>query len=350
MKLGIVVNDIATERAGYTTTHLAMAATNLGHEVWYMGVADFAYDPDENAHARARSVPMRRYRTGRAYLKQLLGDEAQARRITLDELDVLLLRNDPAEDAIKRPWARLAGINFSRLAMRHGVIVLNDPDGLAQAINKMYLQYFPEQARPATLITRDRREIKEFIRSQGGWGVLKPLSGSGGHNVFLVRPEEEANINQMIEAVSAEDYVVVQEYLREAVHGDIRLFLMNGEPLQYQGKYAALRRARRPGDGDMRSNMTAGAISHPAIIDDEIMELVEIVRPKLIQDGMFLVGLDIVGNKLMEINVFSPGGLLSAERFAEAPFSRLIIHALEKKVEQMRRYHHRLSNREIAVL
>ncbi len=350
MKLGIVVNDIATERAGYTTTHLAMAATNLGHEVWYMGVADFAYDPDENAHARARSVPMRRYRTGRAYLKQLLGDEAEARRITLEELDVLLLRNDPAEDAIKRPWARLAGLNFSRLAMRHGVIVLNDPDGLAQAINKMYLQYFPEQARPATLITRDKQEIKAFIRSQGGWGVLKPLSGSGGHNVFLVRPDEEANINQMIEAVSEEDYVVVQEYLRDAVNGDIRLFLMNGEPLQYQGRYAALRRARKPGDGDMRSNMTAGAVSHPVTIDDGILELVEIVRPKLVQDGMFLVGLDIVGNKLMEINVFSPGGLLSAERFAEAPFSRIIIQELEKKVEQMRRYHHRLSNREIAVL
>ena len=350
MKLGIVVNGIETEMDDYTTTHLAMAATNLGHEVWYMGVADFAYEPDENAHAWARSVPQRRYRSSRAYLRALRGTDAQAGRITLDELDVLLLRNDPAEDVIKRPWARLAGINFSRLAMRHGVIVVNDPDGLAQAMNKMYLQYFPEQVRPRTLITRDRREIKTFIESQGGYGVLKPLSGSGGHNVFLVRPDEEANINQMIEAISAEDYVVAQEYLPEAVKGDTRLFLMNGEPLQFQGKYAALRRARRPGDGDMRSNMTAGAVSHPATVDDGMLQLAEIVRPKLIQDGMFLVGLDIVGNKLMEINVFSPGGLYSAERFTGVHFSRQIILALEEKTVQMRRYYHRLSNCEIAVL
>ncbi len=350
MKLGIVVNRIETELADYTTTHLAMAATNLGHDVWYMGVADFAYDPDENAHARARCVPSRRYRSTRAYLARLRGAEADARRITLDELDLLLLRNDPAEDAVKRPWARLAGINFSRLAMRHGVIVLNDPDGLAQAMNKMYLQYFPEQARPATLISRDRQEIKEFIESQGGYGVLKPLSGSGGHNVFLVGPDERANINQMIEAISAEDYVVVQEYLPEAAKGDTRLFLMNGKPLQHHGRYAALHRARPPGDEDMRSNMSAGALSYPASVDEEMLQLAEMVRPKLIQDGMFLVGLDIVGRKLMEINVFSPGGLLSAEQFSGAPFSRIIIHALEYKVEQMRRCHHRLSNREIAML
>ncbi len=350
MKLGIVVNGIKGEMDDYTTTHLAMAATNLGHEVWYMGVADFAYDPDENAHARARSVPLRRYRSTSAYLNRLRSSEAQVRRITLEELDLLLLRNDPAEDVIRRPWARLAGINISRLAMRHGVIVVNDPDGLAQAMNKMYLQYFPEQARPATLITRDRQEIKAFIKDQGGYGVLKPLSGSGGHNVFLVRPDEEANINQMIEAVSAEDYVIVQEYLPEAAKGDTRLFLVNGEPLQHQGKYAALHRARLPGDGDMRSNMTAGAVSHPASVDEGMLQLAEMVRPKLVQDGMFLVGLDIVGNKLMEINVFSPGGLYSAERFTGVHFSRQIIHALEQKVEHVRRYHHRISNREIAML
>jgi len=350
VKLGIVVNDINTEMAGYTTTYLAMAATNRGHEVWYMGVADFSYDADENAHAHARSVPHRRYRSARVYLSKLRGPEARVSRITLEQLDVLLLRNDPAEDAIKRPWARLAGINFSRLAMRHGVIVVNDPDGLSQAMNKMYLQYFPEQARPATLITRDRSEIKSFVKEQGGYAVLKPLSGSGGHNVFLVSPDEEANINQMIEAVSAEDYVVVQEYLPLASKGDTRLFLLNGEPLQYQGKYAALHRARRSSDGDMRSNMTAGAVSHPAHVDEEMLQLAEIVRPKLVQDGMFLVGLDIVGNKLMEINVFSPGGLYSAERFTGVPFSRRIIQALECKVEHVRRYHHRIPNREIAVL
>jgi glutathione synthase len=350
VKIGMVVNSIDTELDDYTTTHLAIAATNLGHEVWYMGVADFAYGPDENAHARARLVPKRHYRTGHAYLAELRGKQATVQRITLDELDVLLLRNDPAEDVIKRPWARLAGINFARLAMRHGVIAVNDPDGLAKAANKMYLQYFPEEARPRTLISRDRREIKAFIKEQEGYAVLKPLSGSGGHNVFLIRPADGANINQMIDAVSADGYVIVQEYLKEAVKGDIRLFLMNGEPLQCEGKYALFRRVREEGDEDIRSNMTAGAISRPAEMNDKILRLAELVGPKLKNDGMFLVGLDIVGDKLMEINVFSPGGLDSAEHFNGVSYSREIIHAMERKVDYLGLYPGQIESREIAVL
>ncbi len=85
--------------------------------------------------------------------------------------------------------------------MRHGVIVLNDPNGLAKASTKMYFQLFPEEVRPHTLITRDSEEIKAFAKEEGTI-VLKPLQGSGGASVFLVRPEDMPNINQMIDAVS----------------------------------------------------------------------------------------------------------------------------------------------------
>ncbi|NOR42824.1 MAG: glutathione synthase, partial [Gammaproteobacteria bacterium] len=183
MRLGLIVNDIQTELGDYTTTHLAIAATNLGHDVWYMSVADLAYGPDENTHGYARRVADKKFRSGDAYLDALRGKKSHTERINLDELDVLLLRNDPADDVNTRPWARLAGINFARLAMRHGVIVLNDPNGLTQAVNKMYLQTFPEEIRPRTLITRNRAEIKHFIAEHNGWGVLKPLAGSGGRNV-----------------------------------------------------------------------------------------------------------------------------------------------------------------------
>ena len=350
MKIGIVVNDIGTEISGYTTTHLAMTATNMGHEVWYMGVADFAYDPDENVHARARTVIRKRYRSAAIYLANIQSNKAVCERITLDNLDVLLLRDDPAQDVISRPWARLAGINFGRLALRHGVIVLNDPNGLLQAVNKMYLQYFPEEVRPRSLITRDRAEICAFVKDQGGWGVLKPLTGSGGRNVFLVRPEDDANINQMIEAVGTEGYVLAQEYLPQAVTGDTRLFMLNGRPLFSKGSYAAVRRVRRPGDSDIRNNMTAGAVARPAKVDDQLLAMAEIVRPKLVQDGMFLVGLDVVGNKLMEINVFSPGGLWGAQRLTGVNFFQAIILSLEKKVDYMRHYHRRFDNAEMATL
>lgn len=339
MQLGIVVNDIETEWAGYTTTALARTATNLGHSVWYLGVGDFTYDGDELVHAHARSVPEgRHFRTNHAYLETLRGKEARQEYITLDHLDTVMLRNDPAEDVVARPWARLAGINFGRLAMRHGVTVVNDPNGLLRAVNKMYLQYFPRQVRPETLISRNREVIKSFIAAHDGLAVLKPLSGSGGRNVFLAQPADKPNLNQMIEAVKREGYVIAQEYLPDAIHGDTRLFLLNGRPLCHKGRYAALRRVRTKGDPDMRNNMTAGATSVPAKVTDSMLELAEMVRPRLIEDGMFLVGLDIVADKIMEINVFSPGGLISANEFEDRDFSREIILALESKVESARQH------------
>jgi glutathione synthase len=237
---------------------------------------------------------------------------------------------------------------FGRLAMRHGVIVLNDPDGLAKAMNKMYFQHFPEEVRPMTLITRDRDEIKKFAREHGGNIVLKPVQGSGGQNVFLVRPDDLSNLNQMIDAVSRDGYVIAQEYLPAAAEGDTRFFLMNGQPLRYRGKYAAFRRIRT-GD-DMRSNVHAGGKIQKACIDDTILRVAEIVRPKLVQDGMFLVGLDIVGDKLMEINVFSPGGLGSAQRFEKVNFNQTVIQALENKVQYMNYYRRNFDNTEMATL
>ena len=337
-----------TEGKGYTTTRLGMTAVNSGHEAWVMGVADLAYDPDETIRARARMAPRQGYKTSEAYLKALQGPKAIGRRITVDELDVLLLRNDPSEDAINRPWAATAGIIFGRVAMRHGVIVLNDPDGLAKATNKMYFQLFPEEVRPPTLITRDRDEIKQFAREVGGTIVLKPLQGSGGQSVFMVRATDTANLNQMVEAVSRDGYVIAQEYLPAAAEGDTRLFVMNGEPLRHKGKYAAFRRIRS-GD-DIRSNVHAGGQIAQAEVTDAMLELVEIVRPKLVQDGMFLVGLDIVGDKLMEINVFSPGGLGSAQRFEKVNFSHAVLHALQRKVQYMAYYRRNFDNCEMATL
>lgn len=337
-----------TEQKGYTTTRLCMAAINMGHEAWVMGVADLAYDPDERIRARARMAPRKSYKSNETYLSELQGAKAHQERITVDELDVLLLRNDPSDDAVKRPWATSASIIFGRVAMRHGVIVLNDPNGLAKATNKMYFQLFPEEIRPLTLITRDRGEIKRFAKDSGGKIVLKPLQGSGGQGVFMVRADDSANLNQMVEAIGRDGYIIAQQYLPAAAEGDTRLFVMNGEPLRYRGKYAAFRRVRT-GD-DIRSNVHAGGKIEQAKVDDTMLELVEIVRPKLVQDGMFLVGLDIVGDKLMEINVFSPGGLGSAQRFEKVNFNHAVIHALERKVQYMQYYRRNFDNLEMATL
>lgn len=348
MKLGFVVNDIQTEEPGYTTTRLAMAALNRGHEIWVMGAGDFAYDMDENIHARARTVPKKKYKASENFLRDLQGKHAKQERITVDDLDVLMLRNDPSVDLVHRAWAQAAGITFGRVAMRHGVIVLNDPNGLSKALNKMYFQLYPEEVRPKTLITRDREEIKAFAKTHGGKIVLKPLQGSGGQGVFLVRPDDLSNINQMIEALTRDGYIIAQEYLPMAEEGDTRLFLMNGQPLKYKGKYAAFRRIRT--GEDMRSNVHAGGKLRQAVITDTALNIAEIVRPRLVEDGMFLVGLDIVGDKLMEINVFSPGGLGSAQKFEGVNFTHAVIEALERKVEYMGYYRRLFDNREMATL
>lgn len=347
MKIGFVVNDVMTEEAGYTTTRLGCEAVNQGHQVFVLGVGDVAYDPDEHIRARARSVPQKKYSTHEAYLKDLQGTKSIKQRITVDDLDVLMLRNVPSDDYLKRPWASMTASEFGRVAMRHGVIVVNDPNGLAKASTKMYFQLFPEEVRPRTLITRDRDEIKAFAKEEGRC-VLKPLQGSGGASVFLVQKSDIPNLNQMIDAVSRDGFVICQEYLPAAEAGDMRLFVMNGRPLQVKGKYAAFRRTRS--GGDMRSNIHAGGRLAAAEVTEKDLKIAEIVRPKLVQDGMFLVGLDIVGDKLMEINVFSPGGLGSAQKFTKINFNKFIINALERKVNYMKFYGRNFDNVDMCTL
>lgn len=348
MRIGFVVNDIATEEKGYTTTRLAMAAVNLGHEVWVMGVGDLIYDTNDTVCAHARTINRKNFKSTENYLNELKGTKARKERIVVDDLDVVLLRNDPSDDATRRPWAVSAGIMFGRMAMRGGVIVLNDPNGLAKATNKMYFQGFPEEVRPATIITRDRAEVRTFANEHGGNIVLKPLQGSGGQGVFLVRKDDLSNLNQIVETLTRDGYIIAQEYLPAAVEGDTRMFLMNGQPLRYKGKYAAFRR-NRTGD-DMRSNVSAGGTIAQARISDDALRIAEIVRPKLVADGMFLVGLDIVGDKLMEINVFSPGGLGSAQRFEKVNFTHAVLEALERKVQYGQYYRRKFSNVEMATL
>ena len=347
MKIGFLVNDVMTEEASYTTMRLSCEAVNQGHDVYVLGVGDIAYDPDECIRARARTLPQRKYKSHETFVKDLQGVKSLRTRITVDDLDVLMLRNVPSDDYLKRPWAATAAAEFGRVALRSGVIVVNDPNGLAKAPTKMYFQLFPAEVRPRTLITRDRDEIKHFAKEEGRC-VLKPLQGSGGTGVFLVQQQDIPNLNQMIDAVSRDGFVICQEYLEAAEAGDTRLFVMNGRPLQVKGKYAAFRRIRA--GGDIRSNIHAGGRMAPAEVSEKDLKIAEIVRPKLVQDGMFLVGLDIVGDKLMEINIFSPGGLGNAQKFTKINFTKYVINALERKVNYMNYYGRNFDNQDMCTL
>jgi len=347
MKIGFVVNDIATEKPAYTTTRLAMTATRLGHDACLMGLRDFGYEPDGSLSAVAATAS-----AGKAYrsLERYLDDVQTAARdrVALDDFDVLMLRADPAVDAAENSWANTAGLAFGHLLADSGVLVVNDPRSLSDAMSKAYFQHFPEVVRPRTMISRDEGRVRHFIEELGGRAVLKPLQGSGGSGVFLVNMKEEPNITQIVEAIARDGYVVAQEYLPAAKDGDVRMFVMNGRALEVNGVYAAFR--RRPGKTDVRSNMSAGGSAEAVKVTDEMLRLVEAVRPKLLAEGLYLVGLDIVGDKLMEVNVFSPGGLGSCGALYDVDFTSAVIDDLERKTGIREHYGSALSNVQLAMM
>ena len=348
MKIGILVNDIETEHAIYTTTRLGMVATNQGHEVWFMGATDFALDTDDRVHAWATAAPSRKYNSPNTYLGALLSNKASIDRIVIDDLDVLLLRNNPASENDLRAWARNVGVIFGRVSLQGGVIVLNDPNALASAFDKMYLQLLPEAVRPRSTISRDRDEIRAFVKDLGGNAVLKPLVGSGDRPIFRVDASNRSNLNQMIEAISRDGYVIAQEYLEAVEHSVTRLLLVNGEPLRYRGKLAAFEWNRT--EGQVQADIHAAGSTKKAKITDVHLRIAEAIRPRLVQDGMFLAGLQIVGDKLVDIDVFSPGGLGNAQSFEKVNFTQAVLEAIERKVDYVSFYRRRFDNVDMATL
>ena len=346
MKIAFIINDIATEQASFTTIFLAATAHKRGHKVYVFGVGDLGYSADGHMVAKALVVGDQKYQTNETFFKALKASEGE--KISSEDLDVLYLRNDPSDDINRRNWAQNAAYIFGQIAVRDGVIVLNDPFKLADAINKMYFQHFPEILRPRTIITRDPKDILEFFEEQKQRIILKPLQGSGGKNVFIVDKQSKDNLNQIIEAISVDGFIIAQEYLPKAKEGDTRFFLMNGVPLQKDGVCAAMKRVNK--EGDIRNNIHAGGKGMKADVDEEMMELVKILKPKLVQDGMFLVGADIVGNKLMEINVFSPGALNMISRMHDINFAEIVIESIENKVAYKKLYGDYVDNITIATL
>lgn len=346
MKIAFIINDIKTERPVYTTIYLALTAHKRGHKVYVFGVGDLGYSSDGHMVAQAKTVPEQSYKTNETFFKAL--EKSEPVKISSSDLDVLYLRYDPSEDINGRNWAQNAPYIFGQIAMRDGVIVLNHPSSLSNAINKMYFQHFPEILRPKTIITREPKEIAEFFEEQNQKIILKPLQGSGGKNVFFVDKNSKENMNQIIEAIATDGFVIAQEYLPKAKEGDTRFFIMNGLPLQVKGKYAAMKRINKA--DDIRSNIHAGGRAAKADVDEEMLGLVKILKPKLVQDGMFLVGVDIVGDKLMEINVFSPGALNMISSMYDADFGSEVIKSIENKVLYKNTYGQYVDNNTLATL
>ncbi len=209
--------------------------------------------------------------------------------------------------------------------------MLNDPDGLSRAGSKMYLAGFPVELRPKTLVTRSMERVRAFLRELDGPAIIKPLAGFGGKNVFYVARGQSANLQQMISTVRRAGYVIVQEYLPAVAKGDKRVLLLGGVPLEVGGVVAAYKRMR-PKD-DIRNNIHVGGSRKRTDFSEAERRICDLLRPRLVADGLYFVGVDLVGDKILEINVFAPGGIANINDLYEIDVATAIIRDLERKVE-----------------
>jgi len=267
-----------------------------------------------------------------AYVKSLTGPTAIRESVRLNDFDVVFLRNNPNAGArdIENDGFNPA-IDFGRRLKQAGVMVVNDPDGLTRAGSKMYLAGFPVELRPKTLVTRSLERVRAFLRELDGPAIIKPLAGFGGKNVFFVEKGQSANVAQMISTVRRDGYVIAQEYLPAVSRGDKRVLLLGGAVCTVEGTVAAYRRMR-PKD-DIRNNMHVGGARKRSDFTEAETRICELLRPRLVADGLYFVGVDLVGDKILEINVFAPGGIHNINELYGINVGVEVIRDLESKVE-----------------
>jgi glutathione synthase len=331
MRLAFFVNDVATEADEYTTTRLARAAAQGGHQVWYVGVGAVEQaESDAQLSAWAHAAEFAKGDTLESFMKRIKGRDPA--RIVMDHLDVLFLRSESIDDMQTRPWASPLGVVFGQMLKARGVTVVNDPMSLIRATSKLYLEEFPEKIRPRSLVTRDPKAIARFV-AKVGHCVVKPLYGAKGRNVFMIADDGEVNLAQITEAVLLDGYAIVQEFVDGAQDGDARIFLLDGQLLERDGTVAAFRRV--PTGNDPRANISTGGRSVPLEIGDAERGIVQAMSEKLVADGMYFVGIDVIGDKVVEINAESPGGMQSVERLYDIDVCPTVIEAVTRRVGSM---------------
>lgn len=325
MRLIVLVNDPGALKPAQTTTLLIAGAVARGHEVFVTGVVDLGLCPDDAVTARGRRAELSEPQALVAALK-----DTSPTCVEVDGDAVVLIRTNPGRDGA-RAWAHDTALELLRIAQVRGAVVLSDPSGLARASSKLYLTALPPHLRPHTLVSRDPAAIRAFLAEAPGDCVLKPLRGTHGRDVFRLRKQDPDNLGQIIDVLTREGYAMVQRFVPEAVAGDTRVMMLEGRLLRAGEAVAAV--SRVPGAGDFRSNVSAGGAAARAGYRAVMAELEVAVGPRLVADGVFLAGLDLIGDVVVEVNVFSPGGLKDMGAFEGADFIAPVLDALEERGE-----------------
>ena len=237
----------------------------------------------------------------------------------LETLDVLLMRKDPPFD-----MEYIYTTYILELAEYRGLLVVNKPSSLRDINEKAYTAWFP-QCTPPSLVTRSRNELLGFLAEHDRI-VLKPFDGMGGRSIFVVSAGD-LNVNVIIETLTdnGEKFTLAQRYIPEIVHGDKRILLIDGEPIDH-----AL--ARIPAPGESRGNLVMGAKGEGRALTERDRWLCGQVGPTLRAKGVMFAGLDVIGEYLTEINVTSPTGIRELDREYGIDIAAKLIAAIGRKL------------------
>ncbi|MFC1587025.1 hypothetical protein ACFL54_01840 [Planctomycetota bacterium] len=339
MKIAIIVKHPIAQLAKYTTSHLAVEALRRGHSVSFVHSNDLILADDGKVEAAIYPLESYNINTTNDLQNALRSTEITTRLTSLNEYDVILLRYNPTEWSPRADGnSMLEVMEFARRLQRSGVFVLSNPDSLRLCGSKLYLLEFPPHIRPRTFIARAPGPIKDFIRKLKRPAVIKPLNGYGGINTFFIAQDNTVNLNQMIESITNVDYCVVQEFIDEDGVGEKRLLLLDGKPISINNRVAIYTRVRTD-NNDIRHNILVGAQPHACSFTSSDARIVDVLRPRLEADGVFLAGIDILGNKVLEINAFCTGGINNINNLYGINVGEYVIVEMEKKVEARRQNH-----------
>ncbi|MDR5898951.1 glutathione synthase [Halomonas vilamensis] len=312
LHLGVVMDsiaDIAYKKD--STMALLWAAQERGYILHYMEQEDLFLNAGQ-AYARIR--PLNVYRDPEHWFE--LG-EADAR--PLAELDAILMRKDPPVDADFTNAVHLLGF-----AEREGVLVVNPTAALLQCNEKLFAQQFPQCCAP-TLVSCQANVLRAF-HAEHGDVIFKPLDGMGGTGIFHIGPDGR-NLGAVIEQLSlrGQRQIMAQRYLPEIKDGDTRILLVDGEPVPYG-------LARIPSAGETRGNLAAGGRGVSRELTERDHWLIKQVQPMIREKGLLLVGLDVIGDYITEINVTSPTCVREIDDQRGTDIAGLLLDAIERRL------------------
>jgi glutathione synthase len=308
-----------------TTSHLMYECNERGHTVFFLQPHDL-YIRNNHVVARMCNVSVENALSMERYWEKIIECLDKERLIfeSIIDMDVLFLRKDPP---ISYQVMEFLG------PVSDKVFMVNNTIGQINGNSKIYTLNFPDII-PETHISRDPKRLKKIIDNFGGDMVIKPLKGHGGHGVIKVSNQDQENLSSLINYYidSSKPYperhpIMVQEYLKTIKSdGDVRILLLNGEILGAMG--------RKSVSGDFRTNVHAGAETFKHVVTQKEIEICEKIKERLIKDGLYFVGIDIIGDKLVEINCVSPGGIPRINRFDNVKLESKVVNFIENKLIQ----------------